>query len=101
MERAFDAQQASLAAPSEARDTMRAPGCTAKRRVSPTIKVPAAMGSGEVYKRTLVAELNRITPGFRLPTDRVEKMKVAAHAMKEVRGRYLNTHPLPLEPFIL
>ena len=36
-----------------------------------------------MYKRTYVAELNRISPRDRLPTDRLEKMKVAARAMKE------------------
>jgi hypothetical protein len=51
--------------------------------VKPTLTLPAAQGGGQVYKRSLVAELNRMQPGEPLPIGRLEKMKVAARAMKE------------------
>jgi hypothetical protein len=54
-----------------------------KSKVKPTLTLPAAQGGGQVYKRSLVAELNRMQPGEPLPIGRLEKMKVAARAMKE------------------
>ena len=54
-----------------------------KSKVRPTFTVPAEQGGGQVFKRSLVAELNRMRPGERLPVGRLEKMQVAARAMGE------------------
>ena len=46
-------------------------------KVKPTVSLPAELGGGEVYKRSLVAEHNRMRPGELLPIGRLQKMKAA------------------------
>ena len=53
-----------------------------KHKVTPTLTLPSELGRGQVYKRSLVAELNRMRPGEPLPVGRLEKMKVAVQAMR-------------------
>jgi hypothetical protein len=59
---------------------------TRTRRMRATLSLPADEGGGFAYKRTIVAELNKLRPGqHRLSTDRLAKVRQAAKMMADSR----------------
>ena len=53
-----------------------------RRHASSTLILPAEEGGGVAYKRTIIAELNKLRPGqHRLSTDRLAKVRQAAKLM--------------------
>ena len=64
-------------------------------RSKPTLALPAEVGGGYAYKRTVVAEMNKLRGGQkRLPTDRLQKVRVAARVMADsAKGRLPKLQP--------
>ena len=62
--------------------------------MTPTLPLPEADGGGTAYKRTIVAELNKggLTGAGRLPTDRLQKVRVAARLMAQQAAPPKRTH---------
>ena len=59
-----------------------------RRHASATLILPAEEGGGVAYKRTIIAELNKLRPGqHRLSTDRLAKVRQAAKLMAASRER--------------
>ena len=55
-------------------------------RANPCLTLPDAEGGGKVYKRTVVAELNKLRPGQRLARDRLAKVKQASRRMDQAES---------------
>ena len=62
------------------------PSAAPRIRPSATLTLPDSIGGGIAYKRTVIAELNKLRPGQSLPVDRVAKVRAAAKAMSD-RGK--------------
>ena len=72
----------------------------AQQRAKPTLTLPAPEGGGIAYKRTVVAELNKggLIGAGRLPTDRLQKMRVAARLMAQISPHARTAAEVMTEP---
>ena len=70
-----------------------AEGVVEVEKASPYLHLPASMGGGKVYKRTIVAELNKVRPCERLSSDRLSKVREAGKVLDRACTRMSTLQP--------
>ena len=72
-----------------------AAGVVEIEKASPHLHLPASVGGGKVYKRTIVAELNKVRPRERISLDRLTKVRDASSILDRSASTRANPNHQP------